>query len=191
MLFLVNEGKDASSELHDVTDNPTSDGESSSAEMQCSANTCNIFIYFKLNDRLIMINDFNISILVNLENNVSDARENMSYAIIDGVKFDQTDVDAVKLNEHTHNELLDVLHTQSDGNYAACSSESESDSTDYISPSDHGDAQSLNKSPRKTKKLVKTKRATLAKPPAISTSSSTVKKSTQESNIGGNSVKEL
>ena len=57
-----------------------------------------------------MINDFNISILVNLENNVSDARENMSYAIIDGVKFDQTDVDAVKLNEHTHTATKHLYH---------------------------------------------------------------------------------
>lgn len=84
-----------------------------------------------------------------MENDVSDAREFLSYAVIDGVKFDQTDVDAVKVNVHTHNELFDVLHTQSDGNYAACSSESESGSTDYISASDHGDGQSLNKSPRK------------------------------------------
>jgi hypothetical protein len=39
----VDKGKDASSELHDVTDNHKSDGESSSsAEMQYSANTCNI-----------------------------------------------------------------------------------------------------------------------------------------------------
>lgn len=86
-----------------------------------------------------MINDFNISFLVNLENDVSDARESLSYAVIDEVKFDQTDVYAVKVNVHTHNKLFDVLHTQSDGNYAACSSESESDnshSTDYISPSD-------------------------------------------------------
>jgi hypothetical protein len=138
-----------------------------------------------------MINDFNISFLVNLENDVSDAREFLSYAVIDGVKFDQSDVDAVKVNVHTHNELFDVLHTQSDGNYAACSTESESESTGYISASDHGDAQSLNKSPRKKRKLVKTKRATLAKLPEISTSNSIVNKSTQESNIGGDIVKEL
>ncbi len=55
----------------------------------------------------------------------------------------------------------------------------------------HGDAQSLNKSPRKKRKLVKTKRATLAKLPEISTSSSIVNKSTQESNIEGDIVKEL
>jgi hypothetical protein len=92
---------------------------------------------------------------VNLENDVSDAREFLSYAVIDGVKFDQSDIDIeviLKVNVHTHNELFDVLHTQSDGNYAACSTESESESTGYISASDHGDAQSLNKSPRKKKK---------------------------------------
>jgi hypothetical protein len=156
-----------------------------------SLQTLATYLDFKLNDRFIMINDFNISFLVNLENDVSDAREFLSYVVIDGVKFDQSDVDAVKVNVHTHNELFDVLHTQSDGNYAACSTESESESTGYISASDHGDAQSLNKSPRKKRKLVKTKRATLAKLPEISTSSSIVNKSTQESNIGGDIVKEL
>jgi hypothetical protein len=45
--------------------------------------------------------------------------------------------------------------------------------------------------PEKKRKLVKTKRATLAKLPEISTSSSIVNKSTQESNIGGDIVKEL
>jgi hypothetical protein len=117
-----------------------------------SLQTLATYLDFKLNDRFIMINDFNISFLVNLENDVSDAREFLSYAVIDGVKFDQSDVDAVKVNVHTHSELFDVLHTQSDGNYAACSTESESESTGYISASDHGDAQSLNKSPRKKKK---------------------------------------
>jgi hypothetical protein len=159
-----------------------------------SLQTLATYLDFKLNDRFIMINDFNISFLVNLENDVSDAREFLSYAVIDGVKFDQSDIDIeviLKVNVHTHNELFDVLHTQSDGNYAACSTESESESTGYISASDHGDAQSLNKSPRKKRKLVKTKRATLAKLPEISTSSSIVNKSTQESNIGGDIVKEL
>ncbi|XP_045036619.1 uncharacterized protein LOC123477378 [Daphnia magna] len=144
----LNKGKDASSELHDVTDNHKSDCESSSsAKMQCSANT------------------------LNLENDVSDSRELLSYAVIDGVKhtevlvkFDNTDVDAVKINVPTHNELFDVFHTQSDGNYAACSSDSEYESTDCISGTDHGDALklSLNKSPRQKRKRVKTKRATLA-----------------------------
>ncbi|KAK4007439.1 hypothetical protein OUZ56_012596 [Daphnia magna] len=168
---LVNKGKDASSELHDVTDNHKSDCESSSsAKMQCSANT------------------------LNLENDVSDSRELLSYAVIDGVKhtavlvkFDETDVDAVKINVLTHNELFDVFHTQSDGNYAACSCDSEYESTVCISGTDHGDAQSLNKSPRQKRKRFKTKRATLAKPPAISTSN-TVNKSTKESNIGDNLV---
>ncbi|KZS04852.1 Uncharacterized protein APZ42_032116 [Daphnia magna] len=132
----LNKGKDASSELHDVTDNHKSD--------------CEL---------IIMINDFNISFLVNLENDVSDSRELLSYAVIDGVKhtavlvkFDETDVDAVKINVLTHNELFDVFHTQSDGNYAACSSDSEYESTDCISGTDHGDAQSLNKSPRQKRK---------------------------------------
>lgn len=141
-----------------------------------------------------MINDFNISFLVNLENDVSDSRELLSYAVIDRVKhtavlvkFDETDVDAVKINVLIHNELFDVFHTQSDGNYAACSCDSEYESTDCISGTDHGDAQSLNKSPRQKRKRFKTKRATLAKPPAISTSNN-VNKSTKESNIGGNLV---
>lgn len=75
-----------------------------------------------------MINDFNISFLVNVENPVSDSSELLSYAVIDGVKhtamlvkFDETDFAGFKINVPTHKEL-DVLHSQSDGNYAVESS---------------------------------------------------------------------
>lgn len=104
------------------------------------------------------------------------------------VKFDETDFNGFKINVPTHKEL-DVLHSHSDGNYAVESSfSSEYESTDWISGTDHGDAQSLNKSPRLKRKRVKTKRVTvLAKLPAISTSN-IVNKSNQESNIEGNLV---
>ncbi len=81
-----------------------------------------------------MINDFNISFLVNVENPVSDSSELLSYAVIDGVKhtarmckahmlvkFDETDFGGFKINVPTYKEL-DVLHSQSDGNYAVESS---------------------------------------------------------------------